>query len=204
MTVLHSLIFLAASSTSAKKTSSSSSYTFILFLVVIGVAGYFLLLRPQQQKARRAKEAQTDIGVGDEVLTVGGIVGTVLDINSERVTIITGADDPENTDHTPHRMVLVRNAIARKIEPPAQTVYDEVEPVEDEYEDEHEHDEEHDADEHDEQYPRYEYHPDEETAEENGQAPDNRGVKRNGRRRRKTGTNGSDKADSETGEETGT
>lgn len=99
--------------------SSSSSFTFILFLVVIGLAGYFLLLRPQKQKARRQRAVQTDIGVGDEILTVGGIVGTVLDIDTERVTIVTGIDptEPAASAGHPTRMVLVRNAIARKIEP---------------------------------------------------------------------------------------
>lgn len=120
-------LFLVAS-TSKTTSKSSGSVTFILFLVVIGLAGYFLLLRPQQQKARRQRSTQSEISVGDEVLTIGGIVGTVLDIDTERVTILTGvepvgarstggprgAGDP---GATPTRMVLVRNAIARKIDP---------------------------------------------------------------------------------------
>jgi preprotein translocase subunit YajC len=99
--------------------SSGNPLTFIIFLVVIGLAGYFLLLRPQQQKARRQRATQSDIGVGDEILTVGGIVGTVLDIDAERVTIITGVDPagPAGSAGQPTRVVLVRNAIARKIEP---------------------------------------------------------------------------------------
>ena len=199
MTLVHSLVLFAASSSSSKKaTSSSSSITFILFLLVIGVAGYFLLLRPQQQKARKQKELQSDIGVGDEVLTVGGIVGTVLDINSERVTIITGEDSTGmDGDHAvPTRMVLVRNAIARKIEPTTPT-YDEAES-----EDEHEADEEHEEHE---EYPRYEYHPEEEeaAAEQDGSPAADEPVNRNGRRRRKSGSNGSDKADTGTGEDAG-
>ncbi len=196
MTFVHSLVLFAASSSSSKKaTSSSSSITFILFLLVIGVAGYFLLLRPQQQKARKQKELQSDIGVGDEVLTVGGIVGTVLDINSERVTIITGEDSTGvDGDHAvPTRMVLVRNAIARKIEPTTPT-YDEAEA-----------DDEHEADEEHEEYPRYEYHPEQEEAatEQDGSPAADEGVNRNGRRRRKSGSNGSDKADTGTGEDAG-
>lgn len=111
-----SAVLLAASS---KSSGSSSSLTFVIFLVVIGLAGYFLLLRPQQQKARRQRATQSEIGVGDEILTVGGIVGTVLDIDSERVTIITGVDPagPAGSGGQPTRVVLVRNAIARKIEP---------------------------------------------------------------------------------------
>ncbi|HEX3946254.1 MAG TPA: preprotein translocase subunit YajC, partial [Acidimicrobiales bacterium] len=99
--------------------SSGGSFTFIIFLVVIGAAGYFLLLRPQQQKARKQKALQSDVGVGDEVLTIGGIVGTVLDIDSDRVTIITAVEDdgPGGGPGQPTRLVLVRSAVARKIEP---------------------------------------------------------------------------------------
>lgn len=99
----------------SSKSSSSSSVTFVIFLVVIGVVGYFFLLRPQQQKARRQREAQSEIGVGDTVVTVGGIVGTVVEIDSERATIITGADG--EGPGQPTRLVMVRNAIARKVEP---------------------------------------------------------------------------------------
>jgi preprotein translocase subunit YajC len=99
-----------------KKTSGGSA-TFLIILVLLGLAGYFLFLRPQQQKARKQRELQSDIEVGDEVLTVGGIVGTVISINSERVTIVTGAEPGSTAAEPPTRMVLVRNAIARKIEP---------------------------------------------------------------------------------------
>ncbi|MGO9455488.1 MAG: preprotein translocase subunit YajC [Acidimicrobiales bacterium] len=119
-------VVLAASS---KKTTSGGSATFLIVLVLLGLAGYFLFLRPQQQKARKQKALQSDIGVGDEVLTVGGIVGTVLSIDSERVTILTGMDrDGSSGGEPPTRMVLVRNAIARKIEPAASPAEDATEP----------------------------------------------------------------------------
>lgn len=107
---------LVASSTK----SSSSSTTFIVFLVLIALVGYFLLIRPQRQKQRRQREQQSAIGVGDEVLTVGGIVGKVTAIDADRVTILTGGDTVgfAAAGSEPTRLVLVRNAIARKIEPP--------------------------------------------------------------------------------------
>ena len=116
MSVATALGPLLVAASSSKSSSSGSSVTFVIFLVIIGVVGYFFLLRPQQQKARRQRATQSEIGVGDEILTVGGIVGTVLDIDSERVTIITGLGE-EGTDGQPTRLVLVRNAVARKIEP---------------------------------------------------------------------------------------
>lgn len=105
--------------TASKTTSSGGSATFIIFLVLIAVVGYFLLIRPQKQKQRRQREQQQQIGVGDEVLTVGGIVGRVTAIDADRITIISGTDTLgfAALGNEPTRLVLVRNAIARKIEP---------------------------------------------------------------------------------------
>jgi preprotein translocase subunit YajC len=104
----------------ASKPSSSGSTTFIIFLVLIAFVGYFLLIRPQKQKQRRQREQQQAVGVGDEVLTVGGIVGKVIAVDPDRVTILSGGDTVgfPAMGNEPTRLVLVRNAIARKIEPP--------------------------------------------------------------------------------------
>ncbi len=102
-----------------KKPTSSGSSTFIIFLVLIAVVGYFLLIRPQKQRQRRQREQQSNIGVGDEVLTVGGIVGRVIALDGEHVTILSGGDTVgfPAVGNEPTRLVLVRNAISRKIEP---------------------------------------------------------------------------------------
>lgn len=111
-------VLLAAA---AKKTSGSPSI--LIFLVLIAVVGYFLLIRPQKQKQRRQREQQSSVAVGDEVVTVGGIVGRVVGVDADRITIVSG----ENTvgfpaaGNEPHRMVLVKNAIARKLEPTVTT-----------------------------------------------------------------------------------
>src|SRR3984885_3511117 len=72
----------------AKKTSSSSLVTF-LPIIVIAVAAYFFFLRPQQQKAKKAREQVQQFDVGNEVLTAGGIVGRIIDIEDDRVTLET-------------------------------------------------------------------------------------------------------------------
>ena len=105
--------------TAASKSSSNPLIT-LLPLLAIGVLGYFFFIRPQQRKSQAARQAQSSgIEVGDEVQTVGGIVGTVLEIHGDRYTIITGAlgDDGNLDGPQPTRIVLVRQAIARKIEP---------------------------------------------------------------------------------------
>ena len=106
---------LATSST--KKTSSELP---LLILVVIAVAGYFFFLRPQQAKARAAR---SNVGkgyeVGDEVQTIGGVVGTILEIHGDRYTLLTGSTGSDGSldGAQPTRIVFVRQAIARKLEP---------------------------------------------------------------------------------------
>ena len=102
--------------TSKKSTSSGGSYTFLIVLALFAVVAYFLFLRPQRQKARKQREAQSDIKVGDEVLTVGGIVGRVVEIDDQRGTIVSGADTVgfPAAGSEPARLVFVRNGISRK------------------------------------------------------------------------------------------
>ena len=108
------LLFAASSSK-----SSTSPLLTLLPLVAIGVLGYFFFIRPQQRKAQAARQTQgSGIEVGDEVQTVGGVIGTVLEIHGDRYTLLTGhlGDDGNLDGPQPTRIVFVRQAIARKVE----------------------------------------------------------------------------------------
>src|SRR5271156_2686576 len=113
--------------------SSSSSLVTLIPLVAIGLLGYFFFIRPQQRKAQAARQGQTSaFEVGDEVQTVGGVVGTVLEVHGDRYTLLTGAlgDDGNLDGPQPTRIVFVRQAIAKKIEP-IEDVRIDAEPVQD-------------------------------------------------------------------------
>jgi preprotein translocase YajC subunit len=100
--------------------STSNPLLTLLPLLAIGVLGYFFFIRPQQRKAQAARQAKgSEIVVGDEVQTIGGVIGTVLEIHGDRYTLLTGAlgDDGNLDGPQPTRIVFVRQAIARKIEP---------------------------------------------------------------------------------------
>src|SRR5271163_1769275 len=105
----------------AASKSSSSSLLTLLPLVAIGLLGYFFFIRPQQRKAQAARAGAQGSGfeVGDEVQTVGGVIGTVLEVHGDRYTLLTGAlgDDGNLDGPQPTRIVFVRQAIAKKIEP---------------------------------------------------------------------------------------
>jgi preprotein translocase YajC subunit len=118
MTLSLALVHLLLTS-SSKSTSSSSALFTLLPLLAIGVLGYFFFIKPQQRKAQAARAAQgSGIEVGDEVQTVGGVIGTVLEIHGDRYTLLTGAlgDDGNLDGPQPTRIVFVRQAIAKKVE----------------------------------------------------------------------------------------
>ncbi len=117
----------------AASKSSSSSLLTLLPLVAIGLLGYFFFIRPQQRKAQAARQNQgSAYDVGDEVQTVGGVIGTVLEVHGDRYTLLTGAlgDDGNLDGPQPTRIVFVRQAIAKKIEPIEDVRVDD-EPVQD-------------------------------------------------------------------------
>jgi preprotein translocase subunit YajC len=75
----HLLALLAATSTTNKSSSSSgSSYFPLLVILLIFGALYFLVLRPRQRRLRQQQSAAREISIGSEVMSVGGIMGTVV------------------------------------------------------------------------------------------------------------------------------
>ena len=64
----------------------------ILMLVVFMGLMYFLLIRPQRKKEKEISEMRASLGVGDEIVTIGGIVGKVVKIGEEELVIQVGSD----------------------------------------------------------------------------------------------------------------
>jgi preprotein translocase subunit YajC len=61
-------------------------------LVLIFVVFYFLLIRPQQRKARDHRTTLDALRRGDRVVTGGGIIGTVVRVDSPDEVVIDIAD----------------------------------------------------------------------------------------------------------------
>jgi preprotein translocase subunit YajC len=60
---------------------------FAPFIIVIGIF-YFLLIRPQQQKAKQLKAQLSDLRRGDNIITAGGIIGTVARVvNDDELSV---------------------------------------------------------------------------------------------------------------------
>lgn len=64
----------------------------ILIIVLMFVALYFFMIRPQKKQERETNEMRNNLTVGDEITTIGGIIGKVISIKEETVMIETGHD----------------------------------------------------------------------------------------------------------------
>jgi len=65
----------------------SDPFGILLPMLVIFAAFYFLLIRPQQKKQKAHAELVKALSAGDEVLTIGGILGKVTDVSEHYATV---------------------------------------------------------------------------------------------------------------------
>lgn len=80
--------------------------TFLISLVLLVAIFYFLLIRPQQRRMRQQRELVDSLSVGDEVITIGGLFGRIMEMDDDSVTL----------EISPGIQVrLVKNAIARRL-----------------------------------------------------------------------------------------
>ena len=67
--------------------SSGSSLLPLLLLVGLFALMYFMVIRPQSQRRKQQQQLQHSIGIGSQVLTIGGLYGTVVDVDDESITL---------------------------------------------------------------------------------------------------------------------
>lgn len=78
----------------------------LLNLSLIFLIFYFLLIRPQRKEQQRHQAMVAALDKGDEIVTSGGIIGTIVHVTDDALTLKTG----ENT-----RIVIERTRVSRKI-----------------------------------------------------------------------------------------
>ena len=59
----------------------------LIMMVIIFAIFYFILIRPQQKKMKEHKKMVEDLKKGDEIITSGGIYGTVEGVTSDTLTV---------------------------------------------------------------------------------------------------------------------
>ena len=64
----------------------------ILILVLLFAVMYFLMIRPQKKRERETKAMRAGIGVGDEIVTIGGLCCKVVKTKEESIVVQVGPD----------------------------------------------------------------------------------------------------------------
>ena len=64
----------------------------ILFLVIIVVVFYFFLIRPENKRKKQLTQMRDNLTIGDEIVTIGGIMGKVVQVTEDTITFETGED----------------------------------------------------------------------------------------------------------------
>lgn len=64
----------------------------IILIVVVIALMYFLMIRPQKKQEREVNNMRNNLQVGDEITTIGGIIGKIVSIKEETIMIETGHD----------------------------------------------------------------------------------------------------------------
>ena len=78
----------------AQGAQQADPFGFLLPMVVIFGAFYFLLIRPQQKKQKAHAKLVSELSIGDEILTAGGILGRITAV-SEHYAIVQIAENTE-------------------------------------------------------------------------------------------------------------
>lgn len=73
---------------------AQTGFQYASLILPLGVFAvfYFMVMRPQQKKDKKIKSMRSNLKVGDEVITIGGIYGKVVKVKEDVITIEVGSD----------------------------------------------------------------------------------------------------------------
>lgn len=95
----------ASSAANAGNMGAMGGMSTILMLVVVFIAMYFIVIRPQKKQEKEKAQMLNNLQVGDEITTIGGIIGKVISIKEETCMIETGKDKT--------RIRILKSAVSR-------------------------------------------------------------------------------------------
>ena len=64
----------------------------IVLLVLMFALLYFFMIRPENKRKKQGQAMRDSLTVGDEITTIGGIIGTICAVKENTIVIETGAD----------------------------------------------------------------------------------------------------------------
>ena len=64
----------------------------IVMMVAMLALMYFMLIRPENKRKKEAEQMRAALKAGDNITTIGGITGTVVDVKEDKFVLETSAD----------------------------------------------------------------------------------------------------------------
>ena len=64
----------------------------IIMIVAMIAVFYFLMIRPENKRKKEAEQMRSAVKTGDEIVTIGGIMGTVVSVKDDKFVMETSAD----------------------------------------------------------------------------------------------------------------
>ena len=83
------VLFLTSADASAANGGGASM---LVMMVVLIAVFYFFMIRPENKRKKEAQAMRDAIKVGDNITTIGGIIGTICAVKENTIVIETGAD----------------------------------------------------------------------------------------------------------------
>ncbi len=81
------------------------SWGTIIMLVGLLVIMYFMMIRPQKKQEKEQNNMRNNLAVGDEITTIGGIIGKIVSIKEETCVI--------ETSHERTKIRILKTAVSR-------------------------------------------------------------------------------------------
>ena len=88
--MLTSIAYAAGSSGAAAPGGAGGAFASLVPLLLMFAVFYFLLIRPQQKRNKEHKAMLASLGKGTHIVTVGGLLGRIVDIEGDILTVDLG------------------------------------------------------------------------------------------------------------------
>ena len=79
--------------------------TFLLMMAGLLAVMYFVMIRPQKKQEKAQNDMRNNLAVGDEITTIGGIIGKIVSIKEETCVI--------ETSHERTKIRILKSAVSR-------------------------------------------------------------------------------------------
>ncbi|MEE3409826.1 MAG: preprotein translocase subunit YajC [Erysipelotrichaceae bacterium] len=81
-------LFLEAAAT----TGVGGGMPMLLMIIIMFAVFYFFVIRPENKKKKKTEEMRNSLSLGDEIITIGGMIGKIVQITDDTITFETGED----------------------------------------------------------------------------------------------------------------